>query len=92
MDGMKASTVLSTIALNVPLDIDCLEYARLQKHVATIAQIIAMQDKELDWLKPYIAYSLMGDIDFQKVQSSPLEMAKVVQLLCGNDSEYTQGL
>ncbi|KAJ8051073.1 Serine/threonine-protein kinase VRK1 [Holothuria leucospilota] len=92
MDGMKASTVLSTIAINVPLDIACLQNARLQKHVATISQIIAMQDKELDWLKSYIAYSLTGDIDFQNVQSSPSEMAKVVQLLCGNDSEDTQDI
>ncbi|KAJ8051074.1 hypothetical protein HOLleu_04505 [Holothuria leucospilota] len=90
MDGMKASTVLSTIAINVPLDIDCLQNARLQKHVATISQIMAMQDSELDWLKSHITNSLTGDIDFQNVQSSPLEMAKVVQLLCGNDSGDTQ--
>ncbi|KAJ8051200.1 hypothetical protein HOLleu_04679 [Holothuria leucospilota] len=99
----KASVnVLNRVAKNA----DLLHNARLQKHVwlpqdvrlekqvAAISQILAMQDNELDWLKSQITDVVAVDRDFSYLQFSTLQMAKVVQLLhaieSGQAHHFTQ--
>lgn len=88
MDSMNANMVFNTVALNAHLvSTGLFQDPSLQQHVATISQIMAMQDNEVDWLTSHIVNSLMGDVNVYSVLSFPFNLARVVQLLCGSHTE-----
>ena len=59
---------------------------KLQKYVATVAQISSLNKTEMEWLSNHLGHSLEVYKNAYKLNDSAVELAKVSQLLLAVDS------
>ena len=59
---------------------------KLQKYVATVAQISSLNETEMEWLSSHLGHSLEVYKNAYKLNDSAVELAKVSQLLLAVDS------
>ena len=64
----------------------------LRKYVATVSQILDLQEKELDWLARHMGHDIQVHREYYRLHESTLELAKVSKILSvvdeGNFSKY----
>lgn len=65
---------------------------RLRKYIATVSQVLDLQEKELDWLARHMGHDIQIHREYYRLHASTLELAKVSKILAvvdkGNISEY----
>lgn len=57
----------------------------MRKYVATISQLVDMNETEMGWLAKHLGHDLQIHKDFYRMQDSTLEMAVVGNLLMAID-------
>ena len=57
----------------------------LRKYVATVSQLVDMDENEMGWLAKHLGHDLDVHKEFYRMQESTLEMAVVGNLLVGID-------
>ena len=64
---------------------EAIQGTKLRKYVATVSQIIALEDNKLDWLARHIGHGIKVHREYYRLQDSTLELAKVSKLLMAVD-------
>lgn len=64
---------------------EAIQGTKLRKYVATVSQIIALEDNELDWLARHLGHDIKVHREYYRLQDSTLELAKVSKLLMAVD-------
>lgn len=59
---------------------------KLRKHVATMTQIVNLQDNELDVLADFLGHDVRVHREFYRMPREPVQLAKVSRLLMGLES------
>ena len=58
---------------------------KLRKYVATVSQILDLQENELDWLARHLGHDIRVHREYYRLHDSTIELAKVGKLLCTVD-------
>ncbi|XP_069108874.1 uncharacterized protein [Argopecten irradians] len=58
----------------------------LRKYVATVSQVLNMNENEMDWLASHLGHDIRVHRHFYRLQSEHVELAKVAKLLIAVDS------
>jgi len=62
---------------------------RLRKYVATVSQILDLQENELDWLARHLGHDIRVHREYYRLHDSTIELAKVGKLLYTVDEGKT---
>ena len=62
---------------------------RLRKYIATISQVLSLQETEVDWLARHLGHDIRVHRDFYRLHESTIEIAKVSKLLLTVDQGET---
>lgn len=62
---------------------------KLRKYIATISQVLSMEEKEVDWLARHLGHDIRVHRDFYRLHESTIEIAKVSKLLLTVDQGDT---
>lgn len=54
---------------------------RLRKYVATVSQVLDLQEKELDWLARHMGHNVRVHREYYRLHESTLELPKVSKIL-----------
>lgn len=79
-DALKK--VIANVELKAP---EQLTSTKLRKYVATVSQILDMNNSELGWLAKHLGHDIEVHKDFYRLQESTIEMALVGNLLVAVD-------
>ncbi|XP_068712639.1 uncharacterized protein [Montipora foliosa] len=63
---------------------------KLRKYIATISQVLSMEEKEVDWLARHLGHDIRVHRDFYRLHESTIEIAKVSKLLLTVDQGETR--
>ena len=77
-----SSTVKQCDGIQKP---EAIKSIKLRKYVATVSQIISLDDRELDWLARHLGHDIKVHREYYRLQDSTLELAKVSRLLMAVD-------
>ncbi|XP_033638514.1 uncharacterized protein LOC117299161 [Asterias rubens] len=69
-----------------------LRATRLRKHVATVSQIMNLQDNELDLLASFLGHDIRTHRQYYRLPESTLQVAKVSKVLLNMEKGNIQGL
>ena len=58
---------------------------RLRKYVATVSQIVDLDEREMNWLARHMGHDLSVHKDFYRLHESTIELSKVSRLLLAVD-------
>ena len=64
---------------------DAIQSVKLRKYVATVSQILNLEENELDWLARHLGHDIRVHREYYRLQESTLELAKVSKLLMAVD-------
>ena len=64
---------------------EAIQSIKLRKYVATVSQILSLEDNELDWLARHLGHDIAVHREYYRLQDSTLELAKVSKLLMAVD-------
>ena len=64
---------------------DAIQSVKLRKYVATVSQILNLQENELEWLARHLGHDIRVHREYYRLQESTLELAKVSKLLMAVD-------
>ena len=70
------------LALSKP---ECVTSTKLRKYVATVSQILDLQENELDWLARHLGHDLQVHRQYYRLHDSTIELAKVSKILTSVD-------
>ena len=59
---------------------------KLRKYIATISQVRALNEIEVEWLARHLGHDIRVHRDFYCLQQSTIELANVSKILLGVDS------
>ncbi len=59
---------------------------KLRKYIATISQVLALKETEVDWLARHLGHDINVHREFYRLHESTIEIAKVSKLLLAVDS------
>ena len=62
---------------------------KLRKYIASISQVLSMEEKEVDWLARHLGHDIRVHRDFYRLHESTIEIAKVSKLLLTVDQGDT---
>ena len=62
---------------------------KLRKYIATISQVLCMNETEVDWLARHLGHNIRVHRDFYRLHESTIEIAKVSKLLLTVDQGET---
>lgn len=62
---------------------------KLRKYIATISQVLSMEEREVDWLARHLGHDIRVHRDFYRLHESTIEIAKVSKLLLTVDQGET---
>lgn len=62
---------------------------RLRKYVATVSQILDLQENELDWLARHLGHDIQVHREYYRLHESTIELAKVGKILTTVDEGKT---
>lgn len=54
---------------------------RLRKYIATVSQVLDLDDKELDWLARHMGHDIRTHREYYRLHDSTIELAKVSKIL-----------
>lgn len=54
---------------------------RLRKYIATVSQVLDLEDKELDWLARHMGHDIRVHREYYRLHESTIELAKVSKIL-----------
>ena len=60
---------------------DLITSTHLRKYVATVSQVLDLQEKELDWLARHMGHDIRVHREYYRLHESTLELAKVSKIL-----------
>lgn len=60
---------------------DAIRSTRLRKYVATVSQVLSLEENELDWLARHMGHDLRIHREYYRLHTSILELAKVSKIL-----------
>ena len=60
---------------------DLITSTHLRKYVATVSQVLDLQEKELDWLVRHMGHDIRVHREYYRLHESTLELAKVSKIL-----------
>ncbi|XP_068707934.1 uncharacterized protein [Montipora foliosa] len=63
---------------------------RLRKYVATVSQILDLQENELDWLARHLSHDISVHREYYRLHESTIELAKVGKILTTVDEGKTR--
>ena len=63
---------------------------RLRKYVATVSQILDLQDNGLDWLACHLGHDISVHREYYRLHESTIELAKVGKILTRVDERKTR--
>ncbi|XP_068739208.1 uncharacterized protein [Montipora capricornis] len=63
---------------------------KLRKYIATISQVLSMEEKEVDWPARHLGHDIRVHRDFYRLHESTIEIAKVSKLLLTVDQGETR--
>lgn len=63
---------------------------RLRKYVATVSQILDLQENELDWLARHLGHDISVHREYYRLHESTIELAKVGKILTTVDEGKTR--
>ncbi|XP_038055807.1 uncharacterized protein LOC119727811 [Patiria miniata] len=69
-----------------------LRATRLRKHIATVSQIMNLQENELDLLASFLGHDVRTHREFYRMPESTLQVAKLSKVLLKMDKGDVQGL
>ena len=65
---------------------------KLRKYIATISQVLALKETEVDWLARHLGHDIRVHREYYRLHESTIEIAKVSKLLLavdlGNTTKY----
>ena len=94
MESLRGYRCISSILKNIP-DLEkpnLIRSTKLRKYIATVAQVAALKDGELEWLSAHMGHSVGVHKDFYRLHDSAIELAKVSRLLIAVDSGEGKGI
>lgn len=74
------------------LDPSLVTSTKLRKFVATVSQVLSLQETEIDWLARHLGHDVRIHRDFYRLHESTLEIAKVSKLLLAMEKGDTSKL
>ena len=60
---------------------DLITRTHLRKYVATVSQVLDLQEKELDWLARHMGHDVRVHREYYRLHESTLELAKVSKII-----------
>ena len=69
---------------------DCVTGTKLRKYIATISQVLALKETEVDWLARHLGHDIRVHREYYRLHESTIEIAKVSKLLLAVDSGSTE--
>ncbi|KAJ8050051.1 hypothetical protein HOLleu_03094 [Holothuria leucospilota] len=79
--------------LSEEADLECpklIRTTKLRKFMATLTQVLNMNDSHTEWLADHLGHSLGVHKDYYKLPSSTIEKSKVAKLLIAVDSSHAK--
>jgi hypothetical protein len=64
---------------------DGITSTRLRKYIATITQVLSLEEKELDWLARHLGHDIRIHREYYRLHESTIEIAKISKLLLAVD-------
>ncbi|CAB4023743.1 Hypothetical predicted protein [Paramuricea clavata] len=64
---------------------DAITSTRLRKYIATITQVLSLEEKELDWLARHLGHDIRTHREYYRLHESTIEIAKISKLLLAVD-------
>ena len=64
---------------------DAITSTRLRKYIATITQVLSLEEKELDWLARHLGHHIRTHREYYQLHESTIEIAKISKLLLAVD-------
>ena len=61
------------------------QYQYLRKYIATITQVLSLEEKELDWLARHLWHDIRTHREYYRLHESTIEIAKISKLLLAVD-------
>ena len=84
---IRGSEVVHDIALKAKLEKpNLITSTRIRKHMATVLQLLDMNNAELEWVTEHLGHTLDVHKTWYRQQASTVEMTKVAKLLTGKDN------
>lgn len=68
---------------------DAVTSTKLRKYVATVSQILDLQESELDWLARHLGHDIRVNREYYRLHDSTIELAKVSKILTTVDEGKT---
>lgn len=65
---------------------EALTSTKLRKYIATITQVLALEEKEIDWLARHLGHDIWTHREYYRLRESTIKIAKVSKLLLAVDS------
>ncbi|XP_028417721.1 uncharacterized protein LOC114542174 isoform X2 [Dendronephthya gigantea] len=65
---------------------DAITSTKLRKYIATITQVLSLEEKELDWLAKHLGHDIRTHREYYRLHESTIEIAKISKLLLAVDS------
>lgn len=85
-DSLRHFTQICAPPLTNP---DAVTGTRLRKYIATISQVLALKENEVDWLARHLGHDTRVHREFYRLHESTIEIAKVSKLLIAVDKGQT---
>ena len=85
-DSLRHFTLTCKPSLANP---DVITGTKLRKYIATISQVLALKENEVDWLARHLGHDIRVHRDFYRLHESTIEIAKVSKLLIAVDNGQT---
>ena len=89
--NIRACDCLRELALECGLKSpELIRSTKMRKYIATISQILNLNDTQLSWLSDHLGHSVSVHKNFYRLQDSTVEMTKVAKLLLAIDKGQVQ--
>lgn len=85
-DGTVWDTVRRNAFPNWIKNPDAITSTKLRKYIATITQVLSLEEKELDWLARHLGHDIRTHREYYRLHESTIEIAKISKLLLAVDS------
>ena len=84
LNHLRSWDCLHKFATAESLNLKCPEAitgTRLRKYIATVSQVLDLEDRELDWLARHMGHDIRTHREYYRLQDSTIELAKVSKIL-----------
>ncbi|XP_028418000.1 uncharacterized protein LOC114542728 [Dendronephthya gigantea] len=71
---------------------DVITSTKLRKYIATITQVLSLEEKEMDWLARHLGHDIRTHREYYRLHESTIEIAKISKLLLAVDSGKASSL